>query len=101
MAPSALWAQLLLLGLGRIAATSPIDGLQKVLSPPSIQEPQQQQQQQRKLSGKFLHITGMCEVTRLVVGRRPRCTRTHQATLRPLRCRRDARYATLHVAICK
>lgn len=54
MAPTAAWTQLLLLGLGRMAATSPINGLQKVLSPPEADA-----QQQRKLNGKFLHITGM------------------------------------------
>lgn len=62
MAPTAAWTQLLLLGLCRIAATSPVDGLQKVLSPPETHA-----QSQRKLNGKFLHITGMC-VTRYFGG---------------------------------
>lgn len=54
MAPLALWWQLLLLTLGHIAAASPIGGAQQVLHPPETQT------KPRKLNGKFLHITGMC-----------------------------------------
>lgn len=73
MAPTtAVW---LLLGLGSLATASPIDGLQKVLSPSETGA-----QTQRKLNGKFLHITGMCDS----VGRRS--TRTRLVWFLPAMC---------------